>query len=92
MKEGNTTLSVPKELAEHLRQDIDGRNDYERLHNWAEKEYGQSNNKDITLEEIKELLEQNSESNNNSITLTEIKSAVEDALEENLADQALGRY
>lgn len=31
----NTTLAVPKEFAETLREEYDGRNDRERLENWA---------------------------------------------------------
>lgn len=32
-----TTLQVPKEFAEDLRDNYEGRNDIERLHEWAEE-------------------------------------------------------
>jgi hypothetical protein len=56
VKEGNTTLSVPKEFADHLRDDIDGANDYQRLHNWAEENYSDSYNNSITLEDIRDAM------------------------------------
>mgnify|MGYP006275067191 CR=1 FL=1 len=33
----NTTLSVPEEFAEDLRENYEGSNDLERLENWAEQ-------------------------------------------------------
>lgn len=89
MKEGNTTLSVPREFANHLREDVDGNNDYERIHNWAKKEFGYKNsitNRDLDkkLQELNEKLndfEQKPEdSYNNSITKSDIRQAVEEAL------------
>jgi len=74
MKEGNTTLSVPKEFAEHLREDVEGGNDYERIHNWAEENFcskDKVNNEDL-LEAIN-----NKEGYNNSITEKELEEKLE---------------
>jgi len=69
MKEGNTTLSVPKEFAEHLRKDFSGSNDFERLENWASDIGKDSYNKDITNEDLLEAIEENQTSYNNPITI-----------------------
>lgn len=74
MKEGNTTLSVPKEFAEHLREDVKGGNDYERIHNWAEQEYGDSSDvsNDEILKKITEL-----QGYNNSITKKDVDDVMQ---------------
>ena len=59
MKEGNTTLSVPKDFAQELREDYDGHNDLERLENWKSEESNDSYNEDITVDyvEIESIVE-----------------------------------
>lgn len=52
MKEGNTTLSVPKDFASRLRKDYDGHNDLERLENWKSEDTKDSYNEDITNKEL----------------------------------------
>jgi hypothetical protein len=57
MKDGNTTLSVPKDFAETLRMHYNGHNDMQRLENWAENQEDNSNNNSITLTEIESAVE-----------------------------------
>jgi len=57
MKDGNTTLSVPKDFAQTLRTDYDGHNDMKRLENWADSSNDSSNNNAITLTEIESAVE-----------------------------------
>jgi len=81
MKEGNTTLSVPNDFADTLRSEFNGRNDMERLENWADRHSNDSYNKDITHEDIlMEIKEIEIPENSNGLTQQEVKKAVELAL------------
>ena len=83
MKEDNTTLSVPKDFADRLRQNFDGSNDWQRLHNWAEDTYKHTDsihNKDL-LEKLDEL-----DGYNNSITVDDVEDAVSRAIERDLPE------
>lgn len=71
----NTTLSIPKDFAEHLRSEFEGSNDWQRLHNWAQETY-KDNDIDSIVEEIKEIRE----SYKNSITQEDIRRACEEAI------------
>lgn len=53
-----TTLSVDKDFAEMLRQRFEGRNDQERLENWAESEQEtqESYNNPISYDDMENLL------------------------------------
>jgi len=82
MGEENTTLSVPKDFANRLRDNYRGSNDWQRLHNWAEDTY--QDTEKITNEDLAELIESR-DSYKNDISLDtlsqeDIKQAVRDAL------------
>lgn len=86
-----TTLAVSKQFAENLREDYDGRNDMERLHQWAEEQFGY--NDSITNEDLMEAIQDiEAESYNDSIDIDEIRDVVESKLKSNLSRQALDEY
>lgn len=83
MSDENTTLSVPKDFAETLRQDFDGSNDWQRLHNWAEDTYKHTDsvhNKDL-LEKLDDL-----QSYKNRISVDDVEDAVSRAIERDLPE------
>lgn len=84
--DGNTTLSVPKEFADMLRKDFDGRNDIERLRQWSERntEEKESYNNSINTEsirsdiqELKEKIDENkTKGYNNSISSDDVAEKI----------------
>ena len=83
MKEDNTTLSVPKDFANKLRQDFEGSNDWQRLHNWAKDTYKQSDS--VKNEDLLQKLE-DKDGYNNSITVDDIEDAVSRAISNELPE------
>ncbi|MFB6208509.1 MAG: hypothetical protein ABEJ56_00030 [Candidatus Nanohaloarchaea archaeon] len=74
-----TTLAVPRKFADMLREGFAGSNDYERLKNWAEDEYGYKDS--ITNEDLMQAIEDiQQESYKDSISQDEVREAVENAL------------
>ncbi len=57
MEEEETTLRVPKDFAEHLRNDVDGHNDYKRLQNWKNNDTEESYTDCINLNDIEDAVE-----------------------------------
>lgn len=78
-------MSVPKDFAENLREQYDGTNDWQRLHDWAEKTYYKNSitNEDIVakIQELNEKLDdfeqKPDQSYNDSITVEDIESVIQ---------------
>jgi len=54
MSDEMTTLAVPKEFAENLRQEYDGGNDLERLEDWADDCSEQGYKNPITVDDVED--------------------------------------
>jgi len=83
MSDENTTLSVPKDFAENLRQDFDGSNDWQRLHNWAEDTY--KNNDKVDCADVLDKLD-GQESYKDSITVDDVEDAVSRTIKRDLPE------
>jgi len=54
MSDEMTTLAVPKEFAENLRQEYDGGNDLERLQDWADDCSEEGYKNPITVDDVED--------------------------------------
>jgi len=54
MSDEMTTLAVPKEFAENLRQEYDGGNDLERLQDWANDNSEEGYKNPITVDDVED--------------------------------------
>jgi len=54
MSDEMTTLAVPKEFAENLRQEYKGGNDLERLEDWADDNSDEGYKNSITVDDVED--------------------------------------
>jgi len=54
MSDEMTTLAVPKEFAENLRQEYDGGNDLERLEDWADNSSEEPYKNVISVDDVED--------------------------------------